>query len=676
VSGVDLGMLMELSAAYPASVTPAPATPVSWTAPTPVAPAYVAGVYQTTVTETADLHRVIALPRRSQLELVDPDGEDTPLARALVERINGQLRRPDWKTRRCRCQQILPNHPCILSVNGAQAWALHEAPLAGGLVALIATGGGKSLVDLLMTLAMGVKLAVCLAPAGLVKQLVREYELVREHFWVPNIFYKSRGKVAGMQGDVGAGVGRCPSLHLVSYEDLSQPSSTELLAKFGTGLGLVIADEMDWLANFTATRTMRFIRAFAAATDAAKAAGLGGIRFTGWTGTPVDKSVLEFAHLAAFALREGSPLPMDPDVALTWAQVLDPSPYPAPEGALGKLRTSPYQTIHEAFHRRLVDTPGVVATKASALAIPLHLLERRAPPIPLEVMEMIDSARRFKRPDGDELADLLEVAKVICECALGFYYRWVFPTLPRDPDGKLTAESKALISEWYARRAAWKAEVRSVLIENRPHLDSEDLLRRAARRYFQPRFGEPRYEGDLPTWASGTYLDWIAIEDSVPHETEAVWVSDYLVDDAAEWAASHRGVVWYRHSTFGERLAARAKLPHYGGGSEKAILQERGETSIVASLRSHGRGRDGLQYLYNHQLCVVTPSSGRMCEQFLARLHRMGQPKSEVVSWHYRHVYEMSEMLDKAMSRSEWARGMWGSSQKILNAVCEWKRAA
>ena len=700
---------------------------------------------------SVDLDRVLSLPRRPQIDLSDA----SPAARLLVEVMNDRLRRPDWRRTDCKCRGISPAHPCITSLKPAQAWALYEAAYGGGgrggLLALVATGGGKCGIGLLMPLAMpGCKLAVGLMPANLVQQCVREYLLWREHFYMPNVRY---GDQKGEVGDIGAGRGRCPTLHLHSFNDVSNPKNTELLSKLNPDL--LYADEMDKLANLVSTRTGRFLRVFRTCTcggsptpdTVRRGPGPNGTqvdwhhplgqsphplvlrpppRFCGWSGTPVDKSVLEYAHLAAFALGYGSPLPLDTGVAKVWAEALDPGECPAPEGALKKLRRED-QTLLEGFGSRLVETLGVVATQEGAISIPLRLYERTPRAIPAEVKDMVRSVRAFKRPDGEELVDALEVARVVCEVAQGFFYRWKFPTLPRGVDGKLTPGSIEQILAWLAARKAWRAEVRDKLKENRPHLDSEKLLRDAARRHHAEAFkwlrpdlfaqeevlldraarakarldantvgvygqiviGDDLTEDelaeaehvartrrrDLPTWASETYLEWARVEDTCPHETESVWVSDYLAEDAAEWSREHRGVIWYKHVAFGQRVAELAKIPMYGGGpdAERRIMAERGHTSIVASIDSHGRGRDGLQYLFNEQLCAHAPASGRMTEQVFARLHRVGQPKPEVNSWHYRHFSEMADAFDRAVGRAEFARDTWGASQKVLEASCAWR---
>jgi hypothetical protein len=641
------------------------------------------------VPNTPDVGRVADLPRRRQVDLTyteGPGGERVladPTAQALVDVMNERLRRPDWQREDCRCAEIAPERvsarrpkPCITSLKAAQAWALYEAPLVGGLIGLLAVGSGKSALGFLSPLVMpNCKLAVGLVPSNLVEQFVKEYLLWREHWRVPALVY---GKQQGFYYRDGA---PRSTLHLVPYSILSRPDSTALLKSLKPDF--VFADEMDKLANKQSARGGRFTRLFAEAPDT---------RFLGWTGTAWDKSIMECQHLCAYALRGGSPLPLSAHVAQYWALAIDPGERPAQPGALRKF-CAPGETLREGFHRRLVETPGVVATREGAVDVPHCIVERPVAEVPETILALLQMVRSGERPDHEELVDPMEVARVACEVAMGFYYRWVFPREERGPDGKLTEAARDRIDLWFERRKAWRKELRDKLRRREEHLDSEKLCEEAAARYYaghpdalaalgdgrcpalESLAAAPRYEGELPTWDAATYLAWKRVEDSVYHETEAVWVDDYLARDAAEWALSRRGICWYKHDAFGQRVAELSGLPlHAGGpGAEQRILAERGDRSIVASMQSHGRGRDGLQYLFSEQLVPAWPSSGRMTEQLLARIHRVGQSAPRVVSETYRHVEELRQAFDQACARGRFAHSTWGASQKVLQAECEWR---
>ncbi len=150
--------------------------------------------------------------------------------------------------------------------------------------------------------------------------------------------------------------------------------------------------------------------------------------------------------------------------------------------------------------------------------------------------------------------------------------------------------------------------------------------------------------------------------------------ADYLVQDAADWAKKHRGIIWYEHKAFGQRIAEVSGLPRHGGGigAEARILAEKGDRSIVASLKSHGTGRDGLQRIFKDQLLANPPSSGDLFEQVLGRLHRIGQEADEVNCSVYRHTPEMAGAIDKALCQAKFVAGIIGSNQKLLAANYDW----
>jgi hypothetical protein len=569
-----------------------------------------------------DLDRILSLDRRAPVQL---DGDR---GAALVELITDRYRKT--RTTPCACK-----HGCVDRLKPAQAWALYEAPISGGLLAPIGVGHGKTILDLLMPLAMRAKLAVLLLPPNLVAQLVNEYQRLREHFHVPSLITDGWSNV----------VSGAPILHVVPFSRFSRAGSTTLLESYMPDL--IIVDEAHKLKDRNTATTSRVLRYLAQFPDT---------RLCCWSGTLTSKSIKDYSHLAAFALKEGSPLPLDPATVDEWSAVLDPCDLPAKPGPLSAL-CEPYETIQNAYYRRLVDTRGVIATKAGAIDAEIEIHEREAPPIPEALQTHIETLRSaWMRPDGEELVELLQVAQCARQLACGFYYRWKFPR----------GESRELIEEWFKARKEWHKELREKLKHRSDHLDSPLLCAQAAARAYQ----EPAYHGDKPVWYAATWQAWIKIKDKVQPESEAVWVDDYLAKDAASWALKNRGVVWYEHHAFGERVAKIAKLPLHAGGAdaEALILAEKGDRSIVASLKAHGTGRDGLQRLFHQQLISFPPSDGAAFEQLLGRLHRIGQREDVVYAHLYRHTKEMRDAIDTALMRSRYIQGTMGTAMKVLSA--------
>jgi hypothetical protein len=620
--------------------------------------------FRDAVRGSADLERILALPRRAPLDL------KSPRAQALVELMTARLRRPDRPPgAACACRTDLKRHRCVDRLLPLQAWSLWEAGLVGGLLGFLPVGSGKTLLDIMFPMVIdGCKVSALFVPPGLVEQLIAEYRAIAEHFVVPSLVvptgYSSSGYIYP---------GR-PALHIVPYSKFSRPEATELLDKLAPDTKQ--ADECHKLKNRGAVSTGRFIRSYGARPQT---------RLGAWTGSPIKDSIKNIAHLSAFALGESSPLPLDPDVVEQWASHLDPSDWPAPAGALKRLLGSGETDVSVAVQRRIAETLGVITAKGSVAPATILLRERKPPAIPRDLAEMIKDVRAsWTRPDGEEFVEAIEIAACVKQLACGFYYRWRFPDRP----------AEAQVLEWFAARKAWHKELREKLRHPQPHLDSPFLLAKAAIRYYagqssethieqtyvgEDELGRPVYESvevtrEAPVWASQAWPRWRDVRDSIRHETEAVWVSDYLVRDAAEWATKNRGIVWYDHDAFGRAVAEAASIPLHGGGAgaEARILAEKGDHSICASIRSHGTGRNGLQFLFNEQLVANPPSSGDAWEQLLGRLNREGQRNDEVVTFVYRHTVELRDAIDKAIALAKYIEGITSNTQMLLSADVEW----
>ena len=88
------------------------------------------------IQRSAELDRVLALPRRPQ----EIEGSDR--AEGLIDYVTSVYTRGPVA---CRCATIDPQRPrdCLDTLRFAQAWALRELSIAGGLLGPIGTGHGK-----------------------------------------------------------------------------------------------------------------------------------------------------------------------------------------------------------------------------------------------------------------------------------------------------------------------------------------------------------------------------------------------------------------------------------------------------------------------------------------------------------------------------------------------------
>lgn len=632
-----------------------------------------------------ELERVLALPRRPIVT------EGSPTALALIDigmqRYGRAPRDPDAelvardaelegkhdvarRLRGCHCAQIrehatplTASDPCLTRLNWIQAWAMHEINVANGLIASIAVGGGKTSLDLLAPLALrNCPTCLLLIPPSLVEQIKLDYLCLAEHFHVPRIAVHESGKYT-WRPDPDHHTNRtdAPILHVLPYSQLSSVDSSSKIDNLCPDA--IIADECDSLKDMGSARTMRLMRHFQ---------NHGDTRFCGWTGSLTDSSISEYAHLACLALRERSPLPIVRDVIDEWGRCLDAVPSPCPPGALIRFlevgEDDDLSSVRRAYKRRTAQTLGFVMVEGrqkivapSGVEVMLKIRERVVEKVPDIIHQALAKVADMKRPDTlagcdqDEiLVDPLDQAKCAREVASGVFYKWIFPR----------NEPTELRDEWYAARKLWNSELRDKMLRGDVHLDSPKLCENAARRYH----GDDEPNDDLPKWNARHWIRWREVKDLVIPETEAVRLHPFLVEDAARWGQDNTGIIWYANVEWAMWLAEISGMPMFEGGKKaaQAIVKERGTRSIIASIKSHGRGRDRLQLAFSKQLIGQMFASSRQAQQLLGRLHRRGQKALEVCTEVYLHVRELEKTFNQALLRGQFVEATVGDAQKLL----------
>lgn len=638
------------------------------------------------VMDSEDLQRIKALPRRTLIEKDHPDAE------MVIRTVTARYART--RSTPCRCAEIYkrfypdsPPRDCITSLNLIQAMALFEINAYGGLLGPIGVGHGKTILDLLAALAIkGCKKAVLLVPPGLVLQLICEYELLREHFAVPNLITISDVRVPDELGNVPKDGrpymatnedGRAV-VYVLPFSLLQRPRCTTKLLEIEPDF--LIIDEAHKIRNMDSAGTSR-VFGYAETRQNQKAWPVI-VRCAAWSGSFTESKLSDYGPTAMLCLREMSPLPHDRDALEDWGRTLNPkvakedpgNPWSkcAPPGALFELDDGRGGHITEVFHRRLVETPGVVSTTAPAVDCELVIVENVPRyPVPDVIDHHLNVLReQWIRPDGEQLVDALTVARVAREIAAGFHYYWFFPN----------GEPIPLILEWLETRKEYRKELRSFLSNRRPHLDSPYLCELAAKRFYGDIAIPPPPEGvdaamweaQHPKWESHMWPAWRDIKGLVKPDTRATRIDDYLARDAAEWGIENRGIIWYDSREFGQWIAEISEqlghpLNRHGGGPDagRLIAREDGKRSIIASIKSHGTGRDGLQRLFHDQLFGQPPASATTWEQALGRLHRVGQKAPQVFARFNRHTDELAAHVDQALARAMYVEKTMGAKQKL-----------
>jgi hypothetical protein len=528
------------------------------------------------VSHTAEMRRVLALPRKPWE--VDED---------LVDLLTDELKTPAGTMR-------------LRPVQAAALATLHDCR---GCFAPIAVGEGKTLISFLAPVVMQAKRPVLIVPAKLKEKTRREFATLAKHWTEP------------------------ASMEIVSFEWLGRVNAADFFETVDPDF--VACDEAHRIRNPRAAVSRRVVRFLQANPD---------VPFLAMSGTMTTRSLLDFHHLLALTLgADAMPLPAPASEAKTWARAVDEKV--KTRGRPGALRlmldqdTRPsLASIREAVGRRIVETPGIVATKTPSVpaSIFIDIVERDFEP---ETKPFVRDLRRGIAPNGDEALPA-DVFRHVRTLALGFFYRWD----PEPPEA------------WLDARRDWKRFARDVLEEEEPGLDSELQIANAVR------------AGRLDDF--GALAAWSAVRDTFRPNSVPVWLHDPKLPALVE-----PSIVWVEHVAAGEKIAAMLGLPYFhrlGMSSTGAFIDDHDPTkSLVASIASNSEGRNLQAWASN--LIVTPPANGRTWEQLLGRTHRLGQT-ADTVSARVLCTPPEREHLRQAFADARYIAATTGQPQKLLAA--------
>lgn len=490
-----------------------------------------------------------------------------------------------------------------MSLRPVQAVALVEAAKWGGGLFPIRTGGGKTLLSLLLPRVIPSKRPLLLLPAHLIEKTEREQRTLRKHWNLPAF------------------------IRMESYQKVSRVSGAELLEEYAPDL--IIADECHYLKNPSAAVTKRVGRYLKAHRDTT---------FVGMSGTLLNRSIRDVAHLASWALKRTNPFPEKYQVLDEWSRALDVNVAPhrrlAP-GALKRLGTP----LRAAYRERIMASPGIVATAEPPLDIPMTVRSFAVPLAP-ELEEAYRTLRKdWTTPDGYAVADGVSMWRHARELSNGFYSVWD----PRPPD------------EWSEARSEWFSTARDIIGSNRRSLDTELQVRNAVK--------DGLYPEALPALRR-----WKAVEPSFVPNPVAVWVSDETIDLVKDLVRGRPPtLIWTDRPALGERLP----WPYYGSKGIDAKTGIRIEDApaghAVLSIEANKEGRN-LQHKWARNLILDVPPNGKRWEQLLARTHRPGQKAPVVEVDVLFGCVEDVQGFWRAVEDCSFAEEMTGQAQKLLHA--------
>ncbi len=516
-----------------------------------------------------------------------------------------------------------------MTLRPVQALALHDIGVYGGGFLPVGVGEGKTLISLLASYVLGATKPMLLLPAGLIENAERARRALSEHWLIPT------------------------NIRLHSIELLGCAQAERELDEYNPDA--LVVDEVHRLKNLRAACTRRVARFMAKHS---------GTPFVGMSGTVMGRSILEFAHILWWSLKQGTPLPATRHELEEWASALDelrPGQYgdvcSLEPGALLELCSAEDRgpdavtTARRGFRRRLVETPGVVATAGDGERVDCSIYVRaktyKVSPITDQHFRTLRGDARdrvvypgWQRPDGKVFEQGVEVWSCARQLALGFHYEWSPPPPP----------------EWMAARKAWSAYVRAVLERSRKY-DSPLVVVNAID------------AGRLPD-AGGVLEKWRAVRGAYKPNTVVVWHDDSALRTCAEWMKTP-GIVWTEHDLFARRLAADTGCPYYGAGGLDAqgryIEDGDPKHAIIASIDANSDGKN-LQHKWWRNLVTSPPEGAKVWQQMIARTHRPGQTADEVVVDVLVGCREHVKAWRNAVSSTHAVRDTVGGTPKLLLA--------
>lgn len=539
-----------------------------------------------------EFERINALPRRTW---------DAVALEALADQLTAILALPPRSCERsCVCRGA-----GFMRLNAIQAQALYELAACRGLLGPIKVGGGKTLVSFLAPTVLGVQRSLLLLPASHLPKAQHELILYARHWRVAT------------------------TMHFESYTRISRHDGDRILERAKPQL--IVADEAHKIRNTRAGCTKK-VRRYVERR---------GCHCVVLSGTLIRKRLTDWSHLAAMALKDKSPAPHKWQTAASWGGALDIDG----RGNGGALRAwcAEGETVREGYRRRVVESPGVVATSEALLGVGLEIKPWDGPSLDPWFVDALERLEHdWTLPDGVVLVDPLAYYRAARQLSLGVYYRYRVPP----PD------------HWTNARKQWSTFVRHAV------------------RYHRRREGLPfdtEYQvvlacdgGDLPR----EDLDhWREVKPTFVPDIEHVWVTTDIVDAVIRSARLEPSIVWVESTAVGHMMHARG-LPYYGRGAStpegEHIITASPPASIAASIHACREGLN-LQAWARNIITCPTGDAG-IWEQSLARTHREGQDADTVTA---------EVLLTSRAHRRAWCRAIehasflqesTGQAQKLLQA--------
>lgn len=498
---------------------------------------------------------------------------------------------------------------------------LYEFEKAEGLVALAGCGTGKTLTTFLLPLIAKATNPLLIVPASLRDKTKNEWLGYSKHFDLIQI-------------------------EVISYEQIQTPKGKDLLFKLAPDL--IICDEAHYLKNLKSARSSRLGLYLAKRPDT---------KFVVLSGTLMNKSIADIAHLSDWALLDRSPFPRESRQVQVWDRLINGEASGFEYIEFKRHWQVDGLAVKESIYKRLATCDGVVLTGKDVVPSSLNMYASKLT-VPKSLTQAINQAFNEKRM-ADALGDFELDIKMIedsqhlwkttdafalraySQMMMGFLYVWDWPHGPDE--------------EWLATRSLYGKAIRQVLDLDLEGIDSPamveqnvDILPVAFQRYF------------LMAQSA-----WEAQKHKEKPPTKCIWLDDYFVDAIKTWVATREDdfIIWVGMSELGSRLEQELGIPYYRGGSE---IPNTKSHRCIASIKAHGTGKN-LQ-AWNINLIAHPLSDPSMWEQLLARTHRHGQEADEVEMHYFSHGLFGSAMW-KARQGADTISRITGQEQRLKYAT-------
>jgi hypothetical protein len=495
-----------------------------------------------------------------------------------------------------------------------QAAALAEIEALRTCNVVASLGGGKTLVTALAPVLLGSKDPLFLNYARLIDKTVREFRALATDWEI------------------------CHSYKFLSVEKLSLASHADYLERLRPDL--IMIDEGHSLASPTGARFRRLRRYKEAHPEAVI------VVLTATPGVDLD----HYAHIQDLLLADGSPCPREPDVLREWCEALNVHVrgQRRPLGALTRFSSGgvDLNACREGVGRRIEETRGNVYSRSGeSIDCSIYITDCRVDMSPI-TDELVESAwLDMVLPDGRCFEELYNKPLIIKQLGAG-YAKVLDPTPPL---------------EWREARSLWSAFVRSIVGNEQTYgLDTPAQVKAAVRR------------GEID---DGGLLDaWTAIQPSFVPVTKTEWFDLSVLQFAASWAASERGLVWVTQPTVGRKLAELSGLPffHANGcdANHGSIEAFSGRTGAVLAVRPNMLGRN-LQNRWSKNLYITPPPSSTELDQSIGRTARRGQKDPTVEVSFVLTVRENWEAVTAARTGAIAERAL-GKNESSRLLLCDW----